>query len=79
MSNDALAVRKTLSDILTLFSANPAGAAALSEYDGVKFDHMNLGQGHIRMLIEEDIVKLKIKAGQEWFSDFKTHPDVINM
>ncbi len=78
LSNSAMVVRQALTGILDLMTANPAQAAGLSEYDGVKFDHMNLGPGHIRMLIEDDIVKLKIKAGKD-SAGFQTQPDVINM
>ena len=52
----------------------------------MKFDHMMLGESYMRMLIEGDIVKVKIKAGKVWFKDywikdrpFEEHPDVKHM
>lgn len=81
LASDSLAARQTLSCVLIQLDANPAQAARLAEFEGVRFDHPTLGRSYIRMLIEEDIVKLKIKAGNDWFigTDFKTHSDVINM
>lgn len=81
LAADTLAVRQTLSSVLIQLNANPVQAAHLADPDGVRFDHPTLGRSHIRMLIEEDIVKLKIKAGKDWFvgTEFKTHSDVINM
>jgi hypothetical protein len=81
LASDTLAVRQTLSCVLIQLNANPVQAARLADPDGVRFDHPTLGRSHIRMLIEDDIVKLKIKAGKDWFfgSEFKAQPDVINM
>jgi hypothetical protein len=81
LTADTLAVRQTLSGVLIQLNSNPVQAAHLADPDGVRFDHPTLGRSHIRMLIEEDIVKLKIKAGNDWFilSEFKAHSDVINM
>lgn len=81
LASDTLAVRQTLGSALVQLDANPVQAARLVDFDGVRFDHPTLGRSHIRMLIEEDIVKLKIKSGKDWFigTEFKTHSDVINM
>lgn len=80
-TSGSLAARQALSSVLVLLDSSPVLAARLSEFEGVRFDHPTLGQSHVRMLIEDDIVKLKIKAGNDWFvtSEFKTHSDVINM
>ena len=75
MSNQAL------NTLIYKLDASPALAARLSEYAGLDFDHMTLGPGKVRMLIENDIAKIKIKIGRGWFNqqDFEHHPDVINM
>jgi hypothetical protein len=81
LASDTLAVRQAISCVLVQLNASPVQAARLADPDGVRFDHPTLGRSHIRMLIEDDIVKLKIKAGKDWFfgSEFKAQQDVINM
>ena len=43
--------------------------------------HPTLGESYIRMLIEADVVKIKIKCGKAWFSKepFEEQADVIYM
>lgn len=76
-SSSAL-VNQVLKRILYQLDHSPALAARFEEMSGMKFDHMNFGEGRIRMLIEEDIVKVKIKAGSI-VEDFENHLDVIMM
>ena len=60
---------------------SPAYAAQLPRLQGLEFDHMNLGESRIRMIIEGDIVKVKIKCSKKWFqkTPFEEQPDVIHM
>lgn len=81
LNSAALMVNQALHGILYKLDASPALAANLDRYEGLEFDHMTLGIGRIRMLIENDIVKVKIKVGRDWFNqqNFEDHPDVENM
>jgi hypothetical protein len=71
-------VQQVLGQILYRLDHSPALAARMEEMSGMKFDHMNFGEGRIRMLIEENIVKVKIKVGSV-VDDFESHLDVITM
>jgi hypothetical protein len=77
----SMMVNQALNTIVYKLDASPALAAKLSGYPGLDFDHMTLGPGKVRMLIENDIAKIKIKIGKYWFNkqNFEHHPDVINM
>ena len=45
------------------------------------FDQINLGTGCVRLLVRDDVARIKIKVGKEWFDGkpFEKHPDVQNM
>jgi hypothetical protein len=81
LKSSSMMVNQALNTIIVKLNASPALAAKLSDYAGLDFDHMTLGPGRVRMLIENDIAKIKIKVGKGWFNqqDFEHHPDVINM
>ncbi len=73
-------VKQAFHHVMVKLIRSPAEAARLSEPEGMAFDHMNLGDSRIRMLIRGDVVTIKIKAGKPWFSvPFEKHPDVSNM
>ncbi len=74
-------VKRAINTVLTKLDASPGLAVRLDEVGGLAFDHMLLDKSRIRMLIEGDIVKIKVKCGNSWFmwKDFAEHPDVINM
>ena len=81
LRNSTDMVKQALKSVLTKLDHSPAYAAKLPLYEGVAFDHPTLGESYIRMLIEADIVKIKIKCGKAWFSDepFEEQADVIYM
>ena len=74
-------VKQALKSVLTKLDHSPAYADKLPLYEGVAFDHPTLGESYIRMLIEGDVVKIKIKCGKAWFSKepFEEQADVIYM
>lgn len=76
-SSSALA-KQVLKQVLYQLDHSPALAARLEETSGMKFDHMNFGEGRIRMLITDGIVKVKIKVGSI-VKDFEKHLDVVTM
>jgi hypothetical protein len=84
--NSTIMVKQALNRVLIKLEQSPAYAAKLPLIEGMTFDHPTLGEAHIRMLIEDDIVKIKIKAGKAWFKKgwilddpFEEHPDVNYM
>ena len=52
-----------MESLLTKLKASPAFAARLSEPNGVEFDHINLDKGRLRMVIDNDIVTVKMRLG----------------
>jgi len=86
LHNSTMMVKQALNSVLIKLQMSPAYAAKLPLIEGLAFDHPTLGEAHIRMLIEDDIVKVKIKAGKAWFKKgwllddpFEEHPDVNYM
>ena len=79
--NSTIMVKQALNSVLQKLMHSPAYAAKLPLTEGMAFDHPTLGESYIRMLIEDDIVKIKIKCGPRWFwnESFKEHPDVNYM
>jgi len=77
----AMMVKQSINSVLVTLDASPGLAVRLDEPGGFAFDHMILNKSRIRMLIEGDIVKVKVKCGNPWFKykKFENHPDVINM
>jgi hypothetical protein len=84
LKSSAMVVTQTLNNLLTKLDKSPGLAEDLSKVEGLEFDLMNIGKdkGRVRMLIKDDIVKLKIKAGYVWFlsgKKFEDYEDVKNM
>lgn len=84
--NSTMMVNRALNRILYELDHTPAYAVYLPQLRGMGFDHPILGKSRVRMLIEDDRVKIKIKCGKNWFKKygvkdypFEKHPDVINM
>lgn len=86
LRSSTIMVEQALKRVLNDLMLSPANAAYLARMEGVPFDHSTLGESRIRMLIEEDTVKLKIKCGKRWWkrclfgeTPFEEHPDVQHM
>ena len=85
LTSSTLMVRRAFNNVLNHLRRSPAYADHLARPEGMAFDHMTLGESYIRLLIEGDIVKVKIKAGEVWFekywldTPFEEHPDVQHM
>lgn len=80
LRNSTIMAQQLIKSALARLSQSPAEAAWLSRVEGVKFDHMTLGQSAIRMLMDGQKVKIKIKAGKYWLDrPFESYPDVQNM
>ena len=81
LRGSAMLVSRVEQSIKAALLASPAKAALLSEPGGLEFEQINMGESRVRMVIEDDVVKVKVKCGKSWFKkeDFEDHPDVINM
>lgn len=81
LRNSTDMVKQALKSVLVKLDRSPAYAVKLPLYEGMAFDHPTLGESFIRMLIEGDIVKVKIKCGKAWFSKepFEEQDDVLYM
>jgi len=71
-------VNQSFSRILQILDDMPVLASKLTELGGLDFDHVVLGKGKIRMVIRDDIVKVKIKIGSI-IKNFNRHADVLAM
>ena len=60
----AMVINQTIERLLYIFDKSPARAAWLDRRDGLEFDHPTMGWGKVRMVFDEDVVKLKIKVGR---------------
>ena len=78
LDSATMLVKQTVNTILTKLEGSPALAVKLDELSGLEFDHEMLGKSRVRMLIEGDIAKLKIKIGSN-LKNFHEHPDVLGM
>jgi hypothetical protein len=85
LRGSVMMVHQAMNTVITKLTQSPAYAAQMPLLEGMSFDHPTLGESRIRLVVEENIVKVKIKAGKSWFQDgfekmpFETHPDVQNM
>ena len=81
LNASAMMIKQAVNTVLTKLDASPGLAVRLNEPGGLAFDHMTLNKSRIRMLIEGDVVKLKVKCGKPWFKlrEFADQPDVMNM
>ena len=74
----AMMINQTLERLLYIFDKSPGRAAWLNRRDGLEFDHPTLGWGKVRMVFDDDIVKMKVKIGRVG-RYFKKQKDVIAM
>jgi hypothetical protein len=74
-------VKQALKSVLLNLDRSPAYAVKLPLVEGMAFDHPTLGESYIRMLVEGDTVKIKIKCGKAWFKKepFEEQADVLYM
>ena len=49
--------------LLAKLNVSPALAARLSEPNGLEFDHIDYDKGKLRMVIDNDIVTVKMRLG----------------
>ena len=78
LNSMVLMAKQTLNGIVQILESSPAKAVRLSEYGGLEFDHMMFGKGQVRMVLEGDIAKVKVKIGT-LAKGFETQLDVMDM
>ncbi|MBE0534425.1 MAG: hypothetical protein IH624_02065 [Phycisphaerae bacterium] len=74
----ALSAMNALNMVVQTLEASPALGAQLERLEGMSFDSMNMGPGRVRMVLQNDIATVKIKAGAA-AEGFENQPDVRNM
>ena len=60
----AMIINQTIERLLYIFDKSPARAAWLERRDGLEFDHPTMGWGKVRMVFDDDLVKVKVKVGR---------------
>lgn len=56
-------VNQVLTSALVELEDSPGLAGRLSDAAGMKFEHISLGTGKIRMLLEDDVVTIRVRLG----------------
>jgi len=58
-----MVINQALEAVLVKLDRSPAAASKLNEPAGVKFEHIGFNKGKIQMVVEDDIVTVKIMLG----------------
>ena len=74
----AMAVDQLMNQILTRFKITPAEAMHFDCAEGIAFEHPTMGKGRFRMVLDGEIVKLKMIVGSV-SDDMEKLPDVQSM
>lgn len=56
-------VGQAIDAVVVKLNASPAPAAKLSEPDGLEFEEMSFDKGRLRMIVEDDMVTVKMRLG----------------
>ena len=56
-------VGQTIDTVTTKLDKSPALAARLSEPNGLSFEHVSYNKGLLRMVVEDDVVTMKMRLG----------------
>lgn len=74
----SMMTKQIFNHILYKLDKSPALAAELSDLSGMEFDHMTLGTGRVRLVVEDDIASFKVKIGTI-AKGFEAQDDVMAM
>jgi hypothetical protein len=74
----ALVAMNALNTVVQTLEDSPAKASQLGRVEGMAFELMTMGPGRVRVLLNNDVVTVKIKAGAA-AEGFENQPDVKNM
>jgi len=78
LNSGSLMVKQLLKGLIVKLEASPALAGTLENYSGMDFDHMTLGKGKVRMVVENGMVELKVMTGST-IRNFERKLDVVSM
>lgn len=80
LDTSAMLAGQALQAVLVQLDSSPVLASGLGGTDGVDFSHLNLGTGKIQMLLQNDIVTVKLRLGEPaetWAEDLQaTHKKI---
>jgi hypothetical protein len=64
LNTGGMMINQTLERILYVLNQSPALAERLNQPDGLEFDHLTMGKGLVKMVLDDKIAKLKIRIGR---------------
>lgn len=80
LESSAIMVNRMLNAVFAKFGSSPALAARLPQPEGLEFLNPSLGDTRIRMLIEDNLVRLKVRSERGWFQKlFEDDAEVMEM
>jgi hypothetical protein len=66
LDTGGMMINQTLERILFVLKQSPALAERLDQPKGLDFDHPTLGKSRVQMILDGNIVRLKIRIGRLW-------------
>lgn len=66
LDTGGMMINQTLERILYILNQSPGLAEKLSEKNGLDFDHLTLGKGRVQMILNDKVVKVKVRIGSLW-------------
>jgi hypothetical protein len=64
LNTGGMMISQTLEGILYVLNQSPALAERLNQPDGLEFDHLTMGKGWVKMVLNDKIARLKIRIGR---------------
>lgn len=64
LNTGGMMINQTLERILYVLNQSPALAEKLDQQGGLEFDHLTMGKGWVKMVLDDKIAKLKIIIGR---------------
>jgi hypothetical protein len=64
LNTGGMMINQTFEGILYVLKQSPDLAERLNQPKGLEFDHLTMGKGWVKMVLEDKIVKLKIRIGR---------------
>ncbi|MDD5134392.1 MAG: hypothetical protein PHP01_03150 [Phycisphaerae bacterium] len=66
LDTGGMMINQSLERILYVLNESPAIAEKLSDDNGLAFDHPTLGKSRVQMILNDNVVKVKIRIGSLW-------------
>lgn len=78
LNSGTMMVKQMLNGLIYKLQASPSLAENLENFSGMDFDHMNLGEAKIRMVIVDGVVEIKVMTGKA-VKNFDKQLDILSM